>query len=62
MCCKGCQKRTIGCHAICEDYKKEREENDKKIEWNRKQSVGKAYVFSRGARVMRMLKNKRGRL
>ena len=24
--CKGCQKRFVGCHASCEDYKKFKEE------------------------------------
>lgn len=62
MCCKGCEKRIIGCHAICGDYKKEREENDKKIEWNRKQSVGKAYVFSREAKVMRIMRKRRSKV
>lgn len=25
-CCYGCEKRYLGCHAECEEYKKQREE------------------------------------
>lgn len=39
--CKGCEKRTPGCHSICEKYRSERAEydrlkakaNDEKIRW-----------------------------
>lgn len=27
--CKDCNKRTVGCHATCESYKKERADLDK---------------------------------
>lgn len=30
--CQGCDKRYVGCHAKCEDYKKFREGIDKKRE------------------------------
>lgn len=30
--CKDCNKRAVGCHSTCEDYKKERAELDKRNE------------------------------
>lgn len=30
--CKDCEKRTIGCHSFCDDYKKDSEEESKKKE------------------------------
>lgn len=28
-CCKDCKKRSAGCHAVCESYKKEKAEHEK---------------------------------
>lgn len=32
--CKDCERRHIGCHAQCDDYKAWREEQDRKVEAN----------------------------
>ena len=31
-CCFGCGKRSVGCHATCEEYATEKAEHDKKRE------------------------------
>lgn len=36
--CKGCTKRTVGCHATCETYIKEKAENDRAREEEHKHS------------------------
>lgn len=30
--CKGCERREVGCHSGCEDYRKWRCEKDKEVE------------------------------
>ena len=30
--CKGCQKRVLGCHSVCEDYKKYHTEKENERE------------------------------
>lgn len=38
--CKGCERRRIGCHADCEEYRAYAEENRKKKAWlNEKNKV-----------------------
>ena len=31
-CCYQCDKRKVGCHSICEDYLKEKEEHEKELQ------------------------------
>ncbi len=45
--CKGCEKRTVGCHSFCEQYKKETEELHKKNEDLKKQRQDEADVLFR---------------
>lgn len=36
--CKGCEDRYVGCHSVCEKYKKFQEENEKfreKLKWDK---------------------------
>lgn len=37
--CKGCTRRTVGCHSTCKDYIKEKNKHNKKMREYRK-SVG----------------------
>lgn len=62
MSCKECTERHLGCHSTCEEYKKRREEWDKRVEWNRKQSVGKAYVFTRETKIWGIKKKRRSKV
>lgn len=41
--CKGCEKRTLGCHATCESYLKFREKCEKAAKVRRKQSILDSY-------------------
>ena len=54
--------RTLGCHSTCEDYKKQREVCDKRIEANRIDSVGRGYVSTRSKRVDRILMKRRSKV
>jgi len=35
-CCKDCDRRTVGCHSTCEDYKKFRERHEANVKAYRK--------------------------
>lgn len=52
-CCKGCTKRSIGCHAACEDYKQQKQEGDAFDEQVRKakynENITRDYVITRNA-------------
>lgn len=50
-CCKGCEKRQVGCHVTCEDYiefTKKNEEEKKKIEIEKVAYIIKHKVGSPG--------------
>lgn len=54
--------RTLGCHSTCEDYKKQRKVCDERIEANRIDSVGRAYVGVRSKRVVKILMKRRSKV
>lgn len=32
-CCKGCEKRFVGCHSTCEDYKEAKKDYENQKQW-----------------------------
>lgn len=48
--CKGCEKRYVGCHAKCEDYKAYRVPFDEMQEKRRRESVVAAMANDRTTR------------
>lgn len=62
MSCKGCERRTLGCHSTCEDYKKQRKVCDERIEANRIDSVGRAYVSARSKKLDKIDMKRRRRV
>lgn len=47
MSCYKCEKRALGCHSSCEEYKSFREEKDKQKEKMRAQSITSGYEVDR---------------
>ena len=62
MSCQGCEKRTLGCHATCEDYAELRSRCEKRIEANRVESVGRGYVGARSKRLDKIAMKRRRRV
>lgn len=62
MSCKGCERRTLGCHSACEDYKKQRKVCDERIEANRIDSVGRGYVAIRSKKLDKIDMKRRRRV
>lgn len=61
-CCKDCSARELGCHGTCERNRDYRKEIDARIESNRIESLGRAYVGARGLKVKRAMMRRRGKL
>ena len=49
-CCKDCNKRYIGCHSECNNYKKEREQLDKENKERRKSIYNNSSFHKKGFR------------
>ena len=47
MSCKNCTRRQVGCHATCEEYKKEKKERDAVKEKIRKERSKESLAISR---------------
>lgn len=43
--CKGCERRTVKCHAECEEYKKFQEENEKIKKNRRNNTINRSAIF-----------------
>ena len=57
--CKGCEKRTLGCHGSCDEYKAFREERDKVI--RKRQAISLA-TPSKSRWVLRKIKRREMRM
>ena len=45
--CYNCQKRAVGCHSSCDDYKSFREEKDKLKQKIKEEQFADAYILQR---------------
>ena len=52
MSCYKCEKRVVGCHSSCEDYKTFREEKDRQNEKIRAESITADYEVNRQERIL----------
>lgn len=43
--CKGCGRRTVKCHAECEEYRKFQEENERIKENRKKDTISRSAIF-----------------
>ncbi len=50
--CYNCQKRVVGCHSTCDDYKSFREEKDKLKQKIKKEQFADAYISQRQCKKM----------
>ena len=56
--CYGCQKRQVGCHSKCEDYKKYKEYLEKVNAKERKGKIYQAYQCENHQRIMNKVRGK----
>jgi hypothetical protein len=60
--CKGCEKRYIGCHSVCEDYLAQKAAHDAMREAERKRKeISFGITAQRSASVCKATKNSRNR-
>ena len=52
MSCYKCEKRVVGCHSSCEDYKSFREEKDRQNEKIRAESITADYEVKKQERIL----------
>jgi len=54
--CKDCEKRVVGCHASCGDYKSWKGEQDKRREQKYKENVTVSALIDHRLKVMNKIK------